>query len=130
FEEANFGFYSAAGDSNFISQAEKVSVEILGFHASSGMASKGTSLFHTDDVLIRMNHFSIDMGDSLHVSTIDTLLYSLKTTDIKIKNYRLYPFSMNAEQNLFEVNVPEVYIKSRSITHFALSDSIKVGFVE
>ncbi len=130
FEEANFGFYSAAGDSNFISQAEKVSVDILGFHASSEMASKGTSLFQTDDVLIRMNHFSIDMGDSLHVSNIDTLLYSLKTTDIKIKNYRLYPFSMNTEQNLFEVNVPEVYIKSRSITHFALSDSIKVGFVE
>jgi hypothetical protein len=130
FEEANFGFYSAAGDSNFISQAEKVSIDIMGFHASSEMASKGTSLFQTDDVLIRMNHFSIDMGDSLHVSTIDTLLYSLKTTDIKIKNFRLYPFSMNPEQNLFEVNVPEVYIKSRSITHFALSDSIKAGFVE
>jgi hypothetical protein len=130
FEEANFGFYSAAGDSNFISQAEKVSIDILGFHATSEMASKGTGLFQTDDVLIRMNHFSIDMGDSLHVSTIDTLLYSLKTTDIKIKNFRLYPFSLNPEQNLFEVNVPEVYIKSRSITHFALSDSIKIGFVE
>jgi len=130
FEEANFGFYSAAGDSNFISHAEKVSIDILGFHATSAMASSGTGFFHTDDVLIRMNHFSIDMGDSLHVSTIDTLLYSLKTTDIKIKNFRLHPFSLNPEQNLFEVNVPEVYIKSRSITHFALSDSIKIGFVE
>jgi hypothetical protein len=130
FEEANFGFYSAAGDSNFISQAEKVSIDILGFYANSAMASNGTSLFQTDDILIRMNHFSIDMGDSLHVSTIDTLLYSLKTTDIKIKNFLMYPFRLNPEHNLFEVKVPEVYIKSRSITHFALSDSIKIRFVE
>ena len=130
FREAHFGFYAAAGDSNFISRAEKVSVDILGFYTSSAMAAAGNSMFSTDDVLIRMNHFSINMGDSLHVSRIDTLLYSLKTTDIRVKNFRLSPISLDTEKNLFEVKVPEVYIKSQSIAHFALSDSIKIGFLE
>jgi hypothetical protein len=130
FEEAQFGFYSAAGDSNFISQAQKVSIDILGFNSSSRMKGESGQLFTTEDVLIRMNHFIIDMGDSLHYTTIDTLLYSLKTTDIKVKNFSLKPYSLNSTINLFEVHVPEVYIKSRSITHFALSDSIKIRFLE
>jgi len=130
FEEANFNFYSAAGDSNFISKAEKVSVDVLNFVTSSAMASVPDKYFETEDILVRLNDFRNDMGDSLHTLTIDTLLYSLKTTDIRIKGLHLLPITFQQEENIYEVNVPEVYVKSRSITHFALSDSLKIGFLE
>ncbi len=130
FEEANFNFYSAAGDTNFISKAEKVSVDVHNFITSSEMTGHPDKYFETKDILVRMNNFSNDLGDSLHVLTIDTLYYSLKTTDISVKGFHLRPWSYKQEENLFDVQVPEVYIKSRSITHFALSDSLKISFLE
>ena len=130
FEEANFDFYGAAGDSNFISKAEKISVDVLNFVTSSAMADIQDKYFETEDVFVRMNDFRNDMGDSLHTLTVDTLLYSLKTTDIAIKGFHLLPINFRHDENIYEVNVPEVYVKSRSITHFALSDSLKIGFLE
>ena len=129
-EEANFGFYSAAGDSGFISRAEKVAVDIHGFKSSALMANNQERFFETEDILVRINDLRNDMGDSLHVLTIDTLLYSLKTTDISVHGFHLLPYTYQPSENLFEVHVPEVYVKSRSIAHFALSDSVKIGFIE
>jgi hypothetical protein len=77
-----------------------------------------------------MNDFQNDMGDSLHVLTIDTLLYSLKSTDISAAGFRLYPQSRISDKNLFDVTVPNVMVKSRSIARFALDDSIKISYVE
>src|SRR5690606_9102128 len=107
-----------------------VAVVIHEFVASSQMAYNGERYFETEDILVRINDFHNDMGDSLHVLTIDTLFYSLKTTDIKVSGLNLLPLNFNSEANLMDIYVPEAYIKSRSIAHFALSDSVKVGYVE
>ncbi len=130
FEDADFDLYSAVGDSNFITRAEKISIDVYDFISSSDMARSQESYFETSDVLVRINDFRNDIGDSLHKLTIDTLYYSLKTTDIRIKGFNLFPYAFQPEKNLFEVYVPEVYIKSQSITRFALSDSLKIGFLE
>jgi hypothetical protein len=129
-EDANFGFYGAMGSTNFISQAKKVSVDVLGFNTNAEMIQRETGFFKTDDVLIRMNDFQNDMGDTLHILTIDTLLYSLKSTDIRAAGFRLYPQSRNSDKNLFDVTVPNVTVKSRSIARFALDDSIKIRYLE
>ncbi|MEE4284684.1 MAG: hypothetical protein V2I31_01005 [Mariniphaga sp.] len=129
-EDANFGFYGAMGSTDFISQAKKVSVDVLGFTTNAEMIQQNTGFFKTDDVLIRMNDFQNDMGDSLHILTIDTLLYSLKSTDIRAAGFRLYPQSRNSDKNLFDVTVPNVTVKSRSIARFALDDSIKIRYLE
>ncbi|WP_372947085.1 hypothetical protein [Mariniphaga sp.] len=129
-EEANFGFYGALGNTDFISQAKKVSVDVLGFTTNTEMIQRNTGFFKTDDVLIRMNDFQNDMGDSLHVLTIDTLLYSLKSTDIRAAGFRLFPQTRNAEKNLFDVTVPNLTVKSRSIARFALDDSLKIRYLE
>jgi hypothetical protein len=130
FEEADFGFYSAVGDTNFISKADKVSIDVHGFVTSAEMAGKSNQYFETDDILIRINNFQNDMGDSLHLLTIDSLFYSLKTTDIRVIGFHIFPIVLQQNENLIDVNVPEVYVKSRSITHFALSDSLKIGYLE
>lgn len=130
FEEASFGFFSALGDSNFISRADRVSVDVLGFKTDAQMIQRQKQFFETEDVLIRMNDFRNDMGDSIHVLSIDTLLYSLKTTDIKAAGFRLFPVVRTGKKNHFEVTVPQVYVKSRSITRFALNDSLKIRYLE
>ncbi len=128
--EANFGFYGSTGDSSLISNADQVSLEIQGFRTDSAMFSRNSNFIETDDVLIRMKDFRNDMGDSLHVTTIDTLEYSLKTSDIRAAGFRLFPLDRKKDKNLFEVDVPEVYVQSRSITRFALNDSLKIRFLE
>ncbi|MFW5822871.1 MAG: hypothetical protein ACOCU7_05740, partial [Tangfeifania sp.] len=130
FYDANFGFYGAAGRTLQQSQAEQVMLEVHGFRTDSAMVFSETRFFETDDVLVKMNNFRNNMGDSLHVTTIDTLEYSLKSTDIRATGFRLFPLYRIPEKNLFEVNVPEVYVKSKSITHFALDDSIKISYLE
>ncbi len=130
FEEASFGFFSAMGDSNIISRADRVSVDVLGFKTDAQMIQRQKQFFETEDVLIRMNDFRNDMGDSIHVLTIDTLLYSLKTTDIRAAGFKLFPELLPAAKNHLEVTVPQVYVKSRSITRFALNDSLKIRYLE
>ena len=129
-EEANFDFYGAPGNKDFISKAEKVSVDVLEFKTNSEMIKKNTGFFKTDDVLIRMHDFINDMGDSLHVLTIDTLRYSLKSTDITASGFQLFPVLRPPNKNLFEVKVPRVNVKSRSIARFALDDSLKIRYLE
>lgn len=129
-EEADFDLYGAAGKANFISRTEKVSIDVLGFRTDTAMILRDDHFFETDDVFIRMNDFRNEMGDSLHVLTIDTLLYSLKTSVIRVAGFNLSPLSRTTGNNLFEVTVPNVYVKSRSITRFALNDSIKISFLE
>jgi len=129
-EEADFSFYSAIGDSNLISHATRVSVDIMGFHTGKSMISNETDFFKTDDVVIRMNDFKNDMGDSLHVLTIDTLAYSLKTSGIRAWGFKLNPLYSSTKKNLFEVYVPEVFLKSRSLTRFTMKDSLSIRFLE
>lgn len=129
-EEANFGFYGALENADFISQAEKVSVDVLGFRTNAKMIKQNTGFFETDDVLIRMNDFKNVMGDSLHILTIDTLRYSLKSTDITASGFHLFPESRPSNKNLFEVDVPHLNLKSRSIARFALDDSLKIRYLE
>ena len=130
FSDANFGVYGAAGTTLQQSQAEQVMLEVHGFRTDSVMVFSKTRFFETDDVLVKMNNFRNNMGDSLHVTTIDTLEYSLKSTDIRAAGFRLFPLYHVSEKNLFEVTVPEVYVKSKSITHFALNDSMKISYLE
>jgi hypothetical protein len=130
FSEANFGFQGAAGTPLQKSQAEQVMLEVRGFRTDSAMVFRDTRFFETDDVLVKMKNFRNNMGDSLHVTSIDTLEYSLKSTDIRAVGFHLYPTSRLTHKNLFDVKVPEVYIKSRSITRFALNDSLKISFLE
>src|SRR5690606_6104654 len=130
FEDADFGFYGGTGDTDFISRAEKVAIDVHGFTIGKELSGTSENFVETEDIFLRMNDFNFDMGDGLHMLTIDTLLYSLKTTDIKVNGFRLLPYSLNEEENIFEVYVPEVYVKSKSITHFALKDSLHVSFLE
>ncbi|SHJ83541.1 hypothetical protein SAMN05444280_13334 [Tangfeifania diversioriginum] len=130
FTDASFGLYGPAGDSALVSGTDQVSLEVLGFHTDTAMIFHQTHFFKTDDVLVKITDFNNEMGDSLHFVNIDTLAYSLKSTDIRAVGFRLAPLYRNTAKNLYEVDVPEVYVKSRSITHFALNDSLKISFLE
>lgn len=130
FSDANFGLSVAAGAPIQKSQAGQVMLEVRGFKTDSTMIFRDSRFFETEDVLVKMRNFRNNMGDSLHVTTIDTLEYSLKSTDIRAVGFHLFPLYSISEKNLFDVKVPEVYVKSKSITHFALDDSMKISYLE
>jgi hypothetical protein len=130
FSDANFGLSVAAGAPIQKSQAGQVMLEVRGFRTDSTMIFRDSRFFEKDDVLVKMRNFRNNMGDSLHVTTIDTLEYSLKSTDIRAVGFHLFPLYSIPEKNLFDVKVPEVYVKSKSITHFALNDSMKISFLQ
>ena len=130
FGDARYALSQTTKDSLRISQANKISVDVFNFRTDSAMVFGGKHLFKTDDVLIRMNNFHNTMGDSLHLLTIDTLEYSLKTTDIRAAGFRMQAMHENVNKNMYEVVVPHVYMKSKSITNFSFSDSLDIEFLE
>ena len=130
FVNANYGLYNAVGDSTQISNAKQISIGIKNFRTDSSMIFSNDQLFETEDILIRMNDFQNDLGDSLHVVKIDSLEYSLKTSDIHATGFYLTHQFKNPEKSLYDVYVPRLYMKSKSVTRFAFSDSLKVQFLE
>jgi hypothetical protein len=86
--------------------------------------------FETEDLLMRMNDFENEMSDSIHFLSVDTLEYSLKTSEIRAAGFRLSPQFKNKNKNLYDVFVPRLHMKSRSISQLALNDSLKVQFLE
>lgn len=127
FEDARFTFFN---DTTQISEADHVALEIRGFRTDSAMIFRKRDFFETDDILVKINNYRIHMGDSLHVTTIDTLEYSLKKNDIRARGFHLLPLEMDKNKNLYDVYVPEVYVKSKSITRFSLKDSLKISALE
>ncbi len=130
FSNANYGFYNAVGDTTQISKAKNVSVRIKQFRTDSAMIFGHNHLIETEDILVQMNHFHNLMGDSLHMLNIDTLEYSLKTSDINASGFHLTYSFKNSDKNLYDVYVPKMYMKSKSITHFAINDSLKIQYLE
>ncbi|HKI88595.1 MAG TPA: DUF748 domain-containing protein [Draconibacterium sp.] len=130
FTDANYGFYNNVGDSIQISKAKNVSVHIKKFRTDSAMIFGNSQLINTEDILIRMSHFQNLMGDSLHILNIDTLEYSLKTSDINASGFHLTYSFKNTDKNLFDVYVPHMYMKSKSVTHFAINDSLKIQYLK
>lgn len=126
FVDANYKIYSSTTHFTPISNAQQISVTIKKFHTDSTLIFNASRFFASEDILIKMNHFSNNMGDSLHVLTIDTLGYSLKTSDIFASGFHLSPIIFNSAKNLYDVHVPRLHVKSKSITRLSISDSVDV----
>ena len=130
FMNANYRFFNTLGDTTQVSNARQISLEIINFRTDSVLIFGNNRLFDSDDILIRMNDFQNVMGDSLHVLNIEKLEYSLKSSDIHATGFRLSPAFKNQDKSLYEVYVPRLSVKSKSVTRFALNDSIKVQYLD
>lgn len=130
FINANYRFFNTLGDTSQVSNARQISLEIINFRTDSALIFGKNRLFDSDDILIRMNDFQNVMGDSLHVLNIEKLEYSLKSSDIHATGFRLSPAYKNQEKSVYDVYVPRLSVKSKSVTRFALNDSIKVQYLD
>ncbi|MCD6354221.1 MAG: hypothetical protein J7L95_01610, partial [Prolixibacteraceae bacterium] len=130
FIDADYGLYSSVSDTSHFANAEQVSIAIKKFSTDSAAVFSGTNLFRAGDVLIRMNQFKNDMGDSLHVLCIDSLEFSLKSSDIHASGFHLAPTRVDHSRNRFDVFVPHLYLKSKSATRLAINDSVHVQFLK
>ncbi len=130
FVNAHYNFFNEQGDSLAVSNARQVSVSIKNFKTDSSMVFQNSRLFKTDDVIVSMNGFRFNFGDSLHVLKIDTLEYSLQNSDIQAKQFHLSYLYKDKEKSLYDVYVPRMYMRSNIISRFSAKDSIDVDFLK
>ncbi len=126
FIDANYKLYQSVSDATQISNAQEISIVIKKFTTDSAMIFSDLRFFDSDDIIVKMNRFRKNLADSLHVLTIDTLEYSLKTTDIFASGFHLFHIENNTEKNLYDVTVPRLHIKSRNLADFSMKDTLAV----
>ncbi len=130
FVDANYKMYHSITDSKQFSNAQEISIGIKNFRTDSVMVFRSSHFFDSDDIFVTMNRFQNNLSDSLHILTIDTLRYSLKTTDINASGFHLFYKTKNREKNLYDVVVPKLHIKSKNLASFSIKDTLKVQLVE
>jgi len=129
FTDANYKFYHSASNFTQISNAQKISIEILKFKTDSSMIFNQTRFFDSEDILVSIKQFQNNLSDSIHFLEIDTLKYSLKTTDIYANGFHLGHKTKNPQKNLYDFKVPLLHLKSKSIAGFSLKDTLNVQFL-
>ncbi len=127
---AKYALYHTLNDSMQISKAEQISVEIKEFKTDSSMVFGNNTIFETADILVRLNNFHNDLGDSLHNVNIEKLEYSLKTEVIRATGFHLTAKQKAPGRNIYDIQVPQFYMKSKSMSRFALNDSVKIQYLE
>lgn len=130
FINAHYRFFSTPGVSSVISNARQISVEIKNFRTDSAMIFQSTKLFNTDDIRVQMNDFRFHFADSLHVLDIDTLVYSLQSSDIRANGFHLSYLDTNSKKSLYDVFVPRMEMKSDIVSRLAGNDSIDIEFLK
>ena len=130
FVNANYKIYTSSANLKQISNAENISVVIRKFRTDSTLIFDKARFFNSDDILIEMNNFKNDLGDSLHILNIDTLEYSLKTANISAFGFHLNYLIKDSTRNLYDVFVPKVVLKSKSLVQLSISDSLEIQYLE
>jgi hypothetical protein len=127
---ANYKIFNLEKDSTQISNALQISIGVRNFRTDSAMIFSNEKLFESDDIFIRMYAFQHNLGDNLHYLKIDSLDYSLQKSEINASGFHLSFYLNNAEKSLYEVTVPQLYLKSKSLTRFALNDSVSIQYLQ
>lgn len=130
FVDATYKLYQSVKNNTQISNAQKISMVIKNFRTDSVMIFNNTPFFESDDILISINQFQNNLGDNIHVLKIDTLEYSLKTSDVFAYGFHLFYKEKDSTKNLYDVQVPRLHLKSKSISDFSISDSINIQFLK
>ncbi len=125
FVDANYQIYSTLAAAP-VSKASKVTITIKKFETDSLLIFNPSRFFDSEDIVMKLSHSRTDMGDSLHILTIDTLEYSLKTSDIFARGFHLFPIVENTKKNRYDVTVPSLHLKSKSIARFSVEGSMDV----
>lgn len=124
---ASFDFYSLLGDTRKWSNADDISIGILNFYTDSILLPDINRLFNADDIYLKMNNYRNNLGDSIHSLSAETVIYSLKKSQIEARNIELKPIntaiSIHAKYNIF---VPSLKITSKHIKEFYRNNSIPI----
>lgn len=129
-EDANYRMYHSGDSGTEISNARKISMQIVKFRTDSTLIYQAPTFFESDDIIISIDHFQNNLSDSLHFLNIEKLEYSLKTTDIFAHQFHLGHKEKNTSKNLYDVRVPSLHLKSKSITGLSLNDTLVVEFLK
>jgi hypothetical protein len=127
---ASFDFYNLLDDTHRLSKGENITIGILNFYTDSLLLPDPGRLFNADDIYLRMNKYQNKLGDSIHILSAETVIYSLKKSQIEAGNIELKPINqVVSTHSKYQVFIPKAVIKSRQINEFYKNKIIPIDSV-
>ncbi|MGE5394023.1 MAG: hypothetical protein ACM3P1_04715, partial [Candidatus Saccharibacteria bacterium] len=124
---ASFDFYNLLGDSRKLAKAENITIGVLNFFTDSLLLHNTNRLFEADDIYLRMHHYLNVLADSIHTLSAETIIYSLKKSEIEGINLQLKPVNkVDTTRSKYFVSIPKAIIKSKLIHEFYRLKSIPI----
>lgn len=124
---ASFDFYNLMGGTKKISNAENITIGILNFYTDSLLLPDPNRLFNAEDIYLRMQNYQNKLADSIHSLSAESVTYSLKHSQIEVKNIELKPVNQNiSNKSRYHILVPFAKITSTHIKKFYRNKAIPI----
>ena len=124
---ASFDFYNLVGDSKKLSNAENITIGILNFYTDSVLLPNPDRLFDAQDIYLRMQNYQNNLADSIHSLSAEIVTYSLKRSQIEVRNMELKPVTKHhPDKARYAVHVSQSKMISSQINEFYRNDKIPI----
>jgi len=124
---ASFDFYNLLGGTKKVSNAENITIGILNFYTDSVLLPDPNRLFNAEDVYLLMQNYQNKLADSIHSLSAEFITYSLKHSQIEVKNIELKPVSQKiSAKSRYHLLVPLAKITSTHIKEFYRNKAIPI----
>jgi len=124
---ASFDFYNLLGGTKKMSNAENITIGILNFYTDSLLLPDPNRLFNAEDIYLRMQNYQNKLADSIHSLSAEVVTYSLKHSQIEVKNIELKPVNQGISiKSRYQILVPLTRITSTRINEFYRNNAIPI----
>ena len=124
---ASFDFYNLLGGTKKVSNAENITIGILNFYTDSVLLPDPNRLFNAEDIYLRMQNYQNKLADSIHSLSAEFITYSLKHSQIEVKNIELKPVIQKiSAKSRYHILVPLAKITSTHIKEFYRNKAIPI----
>jgi hypothetical protein len=112
-----------------------VSIKLMGFRVNSEEHKKREKLFFSENLLINIDEYTINLSDNLHFIYAQDLTISTNDSRLNAKNIGISPrnknlvFSKDLENNYYKVHAPFIQIENFSLYDLYFNKDIIFGKV-
>ena len=97
------------------------------FYLDSQVLARQEHLFRAGEIYFRISNFHRLLGDSLHLLSVDDLVYSVRRQSIIGRQIHLFPVdSVDVAATCYWIDVPEVRLHAGNLRDILVSDTIRL----
>ena len=113
---AEVGFKEISGETLRQLHLQDISFLIENFLLDSAAAEDKTKIFYSDNLTFSIANQTYHFPDGVHVLAFDALQISTRESEIRFKNFRMYPQQQaprptDSTLNIYQISIPEFKIK-------------------